>query len=115
MIDEFLHEFTLAHLLFEVSSILFFEGLLLGLLLPLLLRRLRKEHLTIDAEHGVDHDQPAVPCHHAPDARKCWVFKNCNGMPAEAIIAVQAALDNDYYARLAAMNYERGTDHDFAS
>lgn len=95
MFHEWLHEFTLAHLMFEVTSILFFEGLLLGLLWPLALKRLRREHEVIDAEHGVDHDLAAEPCHHNADARKCWVFKNCNRMPAQAIIAVDAALDTE--------------------
>lgn len=59
-----------AHLAFEVFTTLVLEILILGLLWPVIARRIRREHRTIDAEHGVDHhdwffnDNPALD----PDA-----------------------------------------------
>lgn len=98
MLHELLHLMTNpAHLMFEVLTDIVFDVLLVGLIWPLALRRLHREHEVIDAEHGVDHDLAAEPCHHNADARKCWVFKNCNRMPAEAIIAVDTALDTEYW------------------
>lgn len=45
-----------AHLAFEVATTFVLEILILGLLWPLIARRIRREHKTIDAEHGVNHN-----------------------------------------------------------
>lgn len=45
-----------AHLAFEVFTTLVLEVLILGLLWPVIARRIRHEHNVIDAEHGVDHN-----------------------------------------------------------
>lgn len=53
-----------AHMMAEVSLMLIVDVLLLGIIWPLIIRPLvkrvvRKEHLTIDAEHGVvNHGAP---------------------------------------------------------
>lgn len=62
-----------AHLMAEVSLMLIIDVLFLGLLWPLIKRRLSKvvdarvtaEHRVIDAEHGVSHNEVKV----APDRR----------------------------------------------
>jgi hypothetical protein len=45
-----------AHLAFEVFTTFILEIVILGLLLPLIARRIRREHRQIDIEHGVNHD-----------------------------------------------------------
>lgn len=48
-----------AHTLVELTFNLVVDGLLLGILWPLLKRRFRREHEVLDAEHGVTHPEPA--------------------------------------------------------
>lgn len=67
--NEFLHHYREimldpAHMMAELTQTLVIEGMLLGIIWPLIIRPLvkrmvRKEHLTIDAEHGViNHGAP---------------------------------------------------------
>jgi hypothetical protein len=54
-----------AHLAVEITLMLLVDGIFLGLLWPLMRRalesRIRREHLAIDAEHGIEHsDTPAI-------------------------------------------------------
>lgn len=61
--NQFLHEYMHilsdpAHLCVELTFVLLLDVLFMGLMVPFLKRVVFKEHLTIDAEHGVDHDNP---------------------------------------------------------
>jgi hypothetical protein len=66
-----------AHLAFEVFTTFVLEIVILGLLLPLIARRIRREHRKIDVEHGVDHnawffdtsDNPDLPINYVPTHR----------------------------------------------
>jgi hypothetical protein len=64
--NEFLHHYAEimsdpAHFFAEVSNTIIIDVLFLGLIWPVIKRlvdrRIRREHLRIDAEHGVDHDE----------------------------------------------------------
>jgi hypothetical protein len=63
--NEFLHHYAEimsdpAHFFAEISNTIIIDVLFLGLVWPLVKRvvdrRIRHEHLRIDAEHGVDHE-----------------------------------------------------------
>jgi hypothetical protein len=53
-----------AHLAFEVTVSLLFDVLLLGIILPFLVkyikRKVNSEHAKIDAEHGIEHHETGL-------------------------------------------------------
>jgi hypothetical protein len=59
--SEFLSIFTdPAHALVEVLNTFIIDVLVLGFLWPFITRRIRREHRTIDREHGVSHPAPVA-------------------------------------------------------
>lgn len=84
-----------AHLAAEVLLMLVVDGLVLGLIAPFIGRaiakRVHREHLAIDAEHGVEHDAADVG---APVDRLV-------GLSAEDLVRLRDAVLADFDRRLA--------------